>query len=501
MSSLYNTKEIVHNRGCEAVGKPISQLAKEMDMKISGKKSQVGDAWESWFGVEKNSITGADLPEAGVELKATGVKMTQNGPSAKERLVLNIINFIEEIEKEFETSSFWKKNRYMELGFYGYDKSKSWLEWELLKSVLFTYPRKDLLIIRQDWEKIHGYIKAGKAHELSEGLTMYLGACSKGANKNSLRDQHPRLEAPRAMQRAYSLKSTYMTYILRKYVFGKDENPNIRVSPFLPGEVFEEDSDYSTVESVVKDIRILENETLEHFILKRLNRYKEQSVSKLVKQFGIQPTKKGQLPKAVNAMITSRMLGIHGNLQRTEEFIKANITLKTIRISTKGNIRESMSFPAFKFKELAREDWLDSTLRDLLDASKFLFVVFEEQEDGDYIFKGAKFWTMPKHDLDGVVKSAWEETVQSLNNGIELSYNITRNRVENNFIKKTERRIIHVRPHASVASYEENNSNAYQLPVPAQWRNKPTSYADDWMTKQCFWLNNDYVLSQISDLL
>lgn len=501
MTPFYDTKEKAHNRGCEAVGKPISDLVNEMDMKVSGKKSQVGDAWESWFGVEKNNIAGADLPEAGVELKATGVKITSNGPSAKERLVLNIINYIEEIEKDFENSSFWKKNRYMELGFYGYEKEKSWLDWKILKSILFTYPRKDLLIIKQDWEKIHSYIKEGKAHELSEGLTMYLGACPKGANKNSLREQHPVLNAPRAMQRAYSLKSGYMTYILRNYVYGENEDPNIRVNPFLPGEVFEEDSDYVTIESVVKDISILENETLEQYILTCLNRYKGQLVSELAEKFGISKNEKGKLPKAVNAMLTSRMLGIHGNVERTEEFLKANITLKTIRVHAKGKIRESMSFPAFKFKELVQENWENSTLRDLLDASKFLFVVFEEQEDENYIFKGAKFWTMPEADLDGVVRRAWEETVQVLNEGIQLTYNFKRARVENNFIKKTDKRIIHVRPHASVASYEEDNANASQLPVPAQWTNKPTSYSSDWMTKQCFWLNNDYVLSQIKDLL
>lgn len=500
MQSLYNTKEHVHNRGCEAVGKPISELVNEMEMKVSGKKSQVGDAWESWFGVEKNSIAGADLPEAGVELKATGVRETKNGKSAKERLVLNIINYIEEFDKTFETSSFWKKNRYMELGFYGYDKEKTWLEWEILQSVLFTYPKKDLLIIKQDWEKIHSYIVSGRAHELSEGLTMYLGACSKGANKNSLRAQREDMHAPRAMQRAYSLKSSYMTYLLREYIFGENEDPNIRVKPFLTGEVFEAQEEYFTKESIIKDARILENESLEQYILNCFNRYRNKSVLYLAELFSIQKNDKGNFPKNINAMLASRMLGIHGNLEKTEEFFKANISLKTIRINTKGKIKESMSFPTFKFKELANETWEESTLRDTMDASKFLFVAFEEQTDENYIFKGAKFWTMPEKDLDTIVQEAWQETVDTLNNGVELTYQ--GNSVKNNFIKKSDKRIIHVRPHASVSSYLAGDTvNADQLPVAARWKNKPETYADDWMTKQCFWLNNDYILSQIADLL
>ena len=36
-------------------------------------------------------------------------------------------------------------------------------------------------IIIDDYNQINEKIKQGKAHELSEGDTMYLGACTKGA--------------------------------------------------------------------------------------------------------------------------------------------------------------------------------------------------------------------------------------------------------------------------------------------------------------------------------
>ena len=74
-------------------------------------------------------------------------------------------------------------------------------DFHITKSLLFTYPEADLEIIRQDWEAIVNKIRAGKAHELSEGDTNYLGACTKGSNKNSLRSQ-PYSEIP-AMQRAF----------------------------------------------------------------------------------------------------------------------------------------------------------------------------------------------------------------------------------------------------------------------------------------------------------
>lgn len=497
---IYNSKEEVHNRGYDAVGKSISELMNEMNEKLAGKKAQVGYAWESWFGVESNSEAHADLPEVGIELKATGVKQTKNGPSAKERLVLNIINYIEEYDSSFETSSFWLKNRYMELGFYGYDKTVDWKDWIILKSVLFTYPEKDLLIIKDDWEKIHRYIKSGRAHELSEGLTMYLGACTKGVNKQSVRDQHPSLKAPKAMQRAYSLKSGYMTYLLRQYIFGDKEDTHIRTKPFQVGEVFEKYTTDYQFESIIKDISILKNESLEQYILNKLYRYQGKTIEELAILFQIEKNQQKYFPKSINAMLISRMLGLYGDISKTEEFFKANIQVKTINITNSKRMKESMSFPTFNFRELCVESWETSTFRDMLDSSKFFFIVFKENNKGEYVFQGGKFWSMPEYDLETIVKGAWQETVDTLNYGVKLVYE--KGRVKNNFIKASDNRIIHVRPHAAKASYMKNDTkNADELPVKAHWTNKPDTYSEDWMTKQCFWLNNNYILEQIETLI
>ena len=67
---------------------------------------------------------------------------------------------------------------------------------------------------KKDWNKIVEKIKKGKAHELSESDTCYLGACTKGANNTSLRSQ-PFSEEP-AMQRAFSFKSQFMKKLLNK---------------------------------------------------------------------------------------------------------------------------------------------------------------------------------------------------------------------------------------------------------------------------------------------
>ena len=103
------------------------------------------------------------------------------------------------------------------------DTYKVLLMVDFMNDYSVNYPEEDLIIIKQDWEYIINKIKSGLAHELSEGDTMYLGACPKGADSSSVRSQ-PFSSIP-AMQRAYCLKSSYMTSIVRNYVVpGMDEN-------------------------------------------------------------------------------------------------------------------------------------------------------------------------------------------------------------------------------------------------------------------------------------
>ena len=52
------------------------------------------------------------MEEAGVELKATPFKSKSGKYSAKERLVLNIINYEKVAEEQFEESSFCIKRNY-----------------------------------------------------------------------------------------------------------------------------------------------------------------------------------------------------------------------------------------------------------------------------------------------------------------------------------------------------------------------------------------------------
>lgn len=206
----YKTEEELLNKAKEAEGLTFEEIDATGRIENGKAKGQLGQIIEeSFFGYEINSKNEADFSDLGIELKVTPIKKNKNGTlSAKERLVLNIINYHNEVQTAFETSSFWLKNREVLMIFYEWIANISRGDYKVAKSYLHKYPEEDLEIIKQDWQTIVEKIRAGLAHELSEADTNYLAACTKGANKSSLRSQP--FSDIEAMQRAYSFKQSYM---------------------------------------------------------------------------------------------------------------------------------------------------------------------------------------------------------------------------------------------------------------------------------------------------
>ena len=149
--------------------------------------------------------------------------------------------------------------------------------------------------------------------------------------------------------------------------------------------------------------------------MKKINAYRGYSVSALCEEFEIEFEKR---PKNLEAMLAYRILGIKGN--KAEEFEKANIVVKTIRVGKNNKIKESMSFPTFKFKELIEEEWEDSTFGNYLRETRFLFVVYKFDEKDELRLRGCQFWNIPYMDLEGNVKDVWEETKKVLIEGLDV---------------------------------------------------------------------------------
>ena len=257
---------------------------------------------ERLFHYQCNNDAQPDFDKAGVELKVTPYKINKNGTlAAKERLIITMIDYFAVVDELFEESHVWSKARLILLIYYLYQQEiKSRLDYKIGYAKLFSPPEADIRIIKNDFDIIVSKIKAGKAHELSEGDTMYLGAAPKAATSKDRRKQ-PFSDEP-AKPRAFAFKNSYMTYVLNNYIVsGKD-----------------------TYEPIMKESTDC---GFEDFVVSKIDAYRGYTVDELCNEFHIECQKK---PKNLEAMLAYRMLGIKGN--HAEEFEKANIVVKTIRI-------------------------------------------------------------------------------------------------------------------------------------------------------------------------
>lgn len=404
---------------------------------------------EKFFHYACNSDSRADFYEAGVELKVTPYRINQNGSlSAKERLILTMIDYFQVVNEKFEDSHFWNKSKLILLVYYLYTKEIKYnVDYKIGYSKLFTPPEQDIKIIQHDFDIIVSKIRSGKAHELSEGDTLYLGAAPKAATSKDRRKQ-PFSDTP-AKPRAFSFKSSYMTYVLNNYI--------------VPGK--------NTYEPIVGSESV---DSFEDYVVEKISRYRGYSVQDLCREFGISDERK---PKNLEAMLAFRILGIKGN--HAEEFEKASVAVKTIRIGKNNKIKESMSFPAFRFKEIVQEEWDDSSFGNYLRETRFLFVVYKFDENNVLRLRGCQFWNIPYEDLETEVRSVWEKTKRVIQDGLQVT--MVNGYRRNNLPKASENSVCHVRPHA------QNALDTYELPDGRQY------------PKQCFWLNNTYIYEQIED--
>ncbi|MFZ4505080.1 MAG: Sau3AI family type II restriction endonuclease [Microbacteriaceae bacterium] len=359
-----------------------------------------------FFNLTQNNKSAPDFPAAGVELKTTGVlKSGDSGYKAKERLVLKMIDFKSLVGETWETSSLMRKCNLMLLLFYLYVQEVPVTERKfILPPMLFRFPDADLPQLRRDWEFIQNKIKEGKAHELSEGDTFYLGACRKGPGGPNETGTPQPFSPVLAKSRAFSLKQAYVTQIIQGHAQGQ------------------------TLLGVTGSV------SFEEATEKRFKRYLGKPTDEITASVGIfrsSPTNKG-----FHRGLATQIL-LDGDI-RNSELLKAGIELKTVRTDERGKPREHMSFPAFSFTGIVDENWEDSTFFQKLE-SKFLFVVFQTGADGVERLNKVFYWNMPFADREQA-RRVWEET----KNRLVLE--------RTDFPRAKENPVAHVRPKARNAA-------------------------------------------------
>lgn len=458
MTKIYQTKEEVLEKAMTIINKSLrgvisSDVIQNIENQIveydTKRKGFLGDLIEKYFfDINPGNISEPDFIIAGVELKTTPLKEHHKYKLvSKERLVFSMINYDSIIKETWELSSFLKKNKSLLLMFYLWIKSQNILDYEFkfiyLLNLLEDISSEDVFQIQKDWEYIVAKIKRGEAHLLSEGDTYYLGACTKAANSRVVRDQ-PSNRTP-AKPRAFSFKQQYINYLIQTKLLGQKTNTD---------SIFTKHRRLETIEDVIKDkfssfIGRTDNE-----ILTKLN-------SNLSKK-----------SKSYKRLIVNQILGVKSN--KIEELEKANITLKVITLEPSGTLKESISFPAFDYKDLVTQVWYDdkeeimSDFHLQLETKKFLFVIFQKQKNNkNIILRKTMFWNFPMNDI-GEAERVWQKTIDCINDG---KYD--------ELPKIKDSHVAHVRPHG------KNSKDTIETPQHTQ------------EMKRCFWLNAKYIQNAI----
>ncbi len=418
------------------------------------------------FGYDINNKSEADFAEAGLELKCTPLLKSKSGETlrVKERLVCSMIDYFSIVSTDFENSHLIAKCRLMLILFYLHTKGREIYDYEFLFRVLWQLPEKDLLLIKKDYETIAEKVRRGEAHLLSEGDTLYLGACRKG-QKGDTAQKQPFSDIA-AQRRAFSLKPAYMRYVLSHVA----ESGNTCYSNYTsaPSAEFE-----------LVSATDLSHKSFEDIIKARFAPFVGKNYEQICRSFGMIPYQSKSKYADISGLIASNNAA--KRLEKADEFIKSGIKMKTIRLGNNGMPKESMSFKNIDYEEVFdNSEWTESELYEQF-TNRFFFVVFEPETgreirvlntrsgkvetEPSFVLSKVFFWTMPPRDLE-VAKEYWE--------------NIRRNVLTNNISLKSfwsisDKRMFHVRPKATKADNVTSNPNG------------GTAH------KYCYWFNADYV--------
>lgn len=434
-----NDRESLLKYASKLRGKTLGEVCDEIYFRYSSKnKGSFGSILESgYFMIDNNNEHEPDFEDLGIELKTTPlVKATKTDYRPKERMSLSNINYMTLLTEGIDGSLLHKNNELLVI-FYLDDGKSDIKNQKIVDSILWKFPEEDMRIIKNDWERIADMVRQGRAHELSGRLTFYLEAAPKGPGKGRGMRRQPHSDVS-AKPRAFALKPRYVGSIWKGV---------------------------KNAEKIVKSLSEWdEKKTFENVVTERFVPYLGMSFEMLESKFGkLKDNDKGKY-----ATMARLIMGIKG--RRIEEFEKADVTMKIIRLKPNGRPKEDMSFPYFNHEDIVNGTWEESDFRIVLDR-KFLFVVYQIDSDGHTYLRTAKFWSMPMADMLQA-EEVWTKTQYLLKKGEFDS-----------LPKSSENRVAHVRPHA------RNKKDTYTCSDGKQYM------------KKSFWLNSSYLKDVIAGLI
>lgn len=378
----FNSKEELLEYTKNIKGKTFKEIDSEHlldESKSSKNKGVLGQIVESGFyKYPLNNNSAADFEELGIELKVSGYIENKNGSlRAKERMVLSKIDYNEIINETYESSHVLGKCKEMLIIWYHYLPKTNYGDFKITDFQIYDMA-KDEEIFKNDFKIIKEKVMNGKAHELSEGDTSYLGACTKAATSAD-RTSQPFSEIL-SKPRAYSLKNAYMTGILREL---KDNNVKI--------------IDYTSVQE--KTVIDYVNDKLKPYFGKTQLEILEEITGKTYEE---------KIPKNINKMISDKLIGKDNELYEKDElFRKTSFIIKNIPIRN-DKLIERMSFRNLRLSDFEYE-WEDSYWKNFFGDTNFILICYEAKnskiKNGYRRLKYVKQMSFDDEDLESFEKT------------------------------------------------------------------------------------------------
>ena len=360
------------------IGQSLSEAVTLPDSVSNPKnKGKLGELVEEYFfKIQPPNRHEPDFPDAGLELKTTGVyKGKKQAYFAKERLVLTNINYKTIRAESWESSTFLAKCKLMLVLFYLFDEELAEVDRKFVLQPtimnLLELSESDIIQIVKDWNFIRDKAISKKAHEISEGDTTYLKACRKGSGGEDERLASQGGTDVPAKTRAFSFPVGFMSRQIRERY--PDEPSLLSAS----------------------------NQTVEEATKQRLSPYVGLTVSEISAKLNWHSNSKGLHSQLVKRMLT-------GSGSQPLELEKAGIKLRTLTLKHNGVPRENFPFDPFDFSDLANQEWDEADFAGDLE-TRYLLVVFAEDAQGMRRLSKEGYWTMPFQDRL-LAKGVWETT-------------------------------------------------------------------------------------------
>ncbi len=219
---------------------------------------------------------------------------------------------------------------------------------------------------------------------------------------------------------------------------------------------------------------LVDEVSVEKYIQDRISEFKGLTITQLKEKFKINSTS-----KSLNSMLISRIVSLENIDIESLLFLKKHYVFKTVKVTAKNKVTESMSFPAIDYYDMLKHDWNNSNTYKYFSEKTFLLFIFKESENDSILID---FITLKFSKLDlSEIFLVWEKVKNMLINntliiGGKFGYSVE------NFPKKNENGLIHVRPH-------DNDSKVGKILLPDGRK----------IINYCFWLNNTFIENKINN--